>query len=172
MDAAPGRLVASAAGSGGRRLAGGIGKSAEGLGVADGDVGQHLAVELDAGQLEPVDEHAVAHAVLAGGRVDADDPQAAEVALAVAAVAVGVGVGLHDRFLGPLVVGVRLSAEALGPLERGAALLARVDGALDAGHLPTPSIFLMRGTSWPEISRGLRKLRLRDFFSRIWLEYA
>src|SRR4051794_9718240 len=174
MDAAPGRLVRSAAGLGGRRLAGGIGKSAEGLGVAHGDVGQHLAVELDPGQLEPVDEAAVVHAVLARGGVDARDPQAAEVALAVAAVPIRVGIGLHDRFLGALVVRVRLAAEALGPLERGAPLLARVDRALDARHLPAPSIFLMRGASCGEISRGLRKARLRlgDFFSRMWLEYA
>src|SRR5690349_23402419 len=172
MDAAPGRLVRSAAGLGGRRLAGGIGKSAEGLGVAHGDVGQHLAVELDPGQLEAVDEGAVVHAVLARGGVDAGDPQAAEVALAVAAVAVGVGIGLHDRFLGALVVRVRLAAEALGALERRAALLARVDRALDAGHLPTPSSFLTRGVSCSEISRGFPKARLRlgDFFSRMWLE--
>src|SRR4051812_49783565 len=73
--------------SGRRRLAGALGESAEGLGVAHGDVGQHLAVELDAGQLEAVHERAVAHAVLARGGVDAGDPEAAEVALAVAAVA-------------------------------------------------------------------------------------
>src|SRR4029453_14173410 len=53
----------------GRRLSGGIGKSAEGLGVAHGDVGQDLAVQLDAGELQAVDERAVAHAVLAGGGV-------------------------------------------------------------------------------------------------------
>ena len=48
------------AGSGRRRLAGALGESAEGLGVAHGDVGEHLAVELDAGQLEAVHERAVA----------------------------------------------------------------------------------------------------------------
>src|SRR6476620_11478971 len=66
-----------------RGLAGALGESAEGLGVAHGDVGQHLAVQLDPGQLEAVDERAVAHALLAGSGVDALDPQAAEVALAV-----------------------------------------------------------------------------------------
>src|SRR5919201_440591 len=131
-------------GGSGRRPTGGIRKSAEGLGVPDGDVGQNLAVELDAGQLQSVDEGAVAQAVLAGGGVDANDPQPAEVALAVAPVAVRVGVGLHDRFLGALVVRVRLAAEALGPLERRPALLARVDRALDARHLPTPNSFLTR----------------------------
>ena len=118
--------VCRRAGSGSRRLAGDLGKTSEGVGVAHGDVGEHLAVELDAGQLEAVHELRVAHAVLARGGVDARDPQAAEVALAVAPVAVGVGVGLQQRLLGALVVRVRLAAEALRQLERRAALLARV----------------------------------------------
>src|SRR4051812_49918972 len=87
--------------SGRRRLAGALGESAEGLGVAHGDVSQHLAVELDAGELQAVDEGAVAHAVLARSGVDADDPQAAEVALAVAAVAGGGGGGRSYPLLCP-----------------------------------------------------------------------
>src|SRR4051794_1843970 len=90
-------------GRSGRRLAGGIGKSAEGLGVAHGDVGQDLAVEVDAGELQAVDEGAVAHVVLARGGVDAHDPQAAEVALAVAAGAGGGGGGPPDRLPCPPV---------------------------------------------------------------------
>src|SRR5919112_4261867 len=88
-----GSSMSALLGGSSRRLSGGIGKSAERLGVAHGDVGQHLAVELDAGQLEAVDERAVAQAILARGGVDAHDPQAAEVALAVAAVAVRGGGG-------------------------------------------------------------------------------
>src|SRR5436190_23082448 len=152
------------------RLAGGLGKSGEGLGIAHGDVGQDLAVELDAGQLQAVHELAVAEAVLAGGRVDAGDPEAAEVTLAVAPIAVRVGVRLHQRFLGALVVRLRLAAEALGALERGTALLLGVDGALDPGHLCfAPRSVFTRGASWSEISMGLRKPRLRfgDFFSRM-----
>src|SRR6185295_2403845 len=111
----------------GRGLPGFLGKTSERLGVADGHVRQHLAVELDAGGLQAVHELAVRHALLAGGGVDPDDPQAAEVALLVAAVAIGVRVRLDERFLGALVARMRLTAEALGPLERGAALLARVN---------------------------------------------
>src|SRR4051812_47318206 len=161
--------------SGRRRLAGALGESAEGLGVAHGDVGQHLAVELDPGQLQAVDERAVAHAVLPRGGVDAGDPEAAEVALAVAPVAVRVSVRLHEGFLRPLVGGVGLPAEALGPLERLAALLARVDGALDARHRPLlPRSFLTRLRSARESSMSSAKPRLRlgDFFSRMWLEKA
>src|SRR6478609_7064224 len=125
---------------GSRRLPGGLGKTSEGLGVADGDVGQHLAVELDLGQAQSVHQLAVAHALLAGGGVDALDPQAAELALAVLAVAVGVG--------------ARLEQLLLRALEYGPALLARVYGSLDAAHFPSSSLtrfasccFRMSGSS-------------------------
>src|SRR5262249_27279460 len=121
-----------------------------------------------------VHELRVAHPVGFGRGVDAGDPQAAEVALAVAPVAVGVRVRLHQRLLGALVVRVRLAAVALRQLERRAALLARAKRALDAGHLPPPSLRFPRGTSSPEITAGLRSARLRlgDFFSRMWLVKA
>src|SRR6202034_641265 len=159
--------------SGSRRLAGGIDESAERLGIADCDVGEDLAVELDPCQLEAVDQLRVGHPALARASVDAGDPQPAEVALAVAPVAVGVGIRLHQRFLGALVVRVRLAAEALGQLERRATLLLGVDRALDAGHQP-PSSFLTRGASWSEIAAGLPRWRLclADFFSRMWLVKA
>src|SRR6185295_4231579 len=64
--------------SGRQRLAGGVGKSAERVGIAHGDVGEDLAVDLDPGELEAVHERAVGEAVLARGGVDAGDPQAAE----------------------------------------------------------------------------------------------
>src|SRR5436305_14437853 len=109
--------------SGSRRLPGALGKTSERLGVANGDVGEHLAVELDLGQPQAVHELAVAHALLAGGRVDALDPEPAELALAVLAVAVRVRARLEQLLLGALVARVLLAAVPLGPLERGAALL-------------------------------------------------
>src|SRR3954469_10284746 len=173
---APCRRLGGVEGCLGRRgLSGALGKSAEGLGIAHGDVGQHLAVQLDARQLQAVDERRVRHALGARGGVDARDPEAAEVALAVAAVAVRVGVRLHDRFLGALVGGVRLAAEALCALEHLAALLAGVHGALDAGHRPLPpSSLLTTLRSAFEISRSspISRLRFGDFFSRMWLENA
>src|SRR4051794_5216414 len=114
-----------------RGLSGALGKSAEGLWVAHGDVGQHLAVQLDTGQLQAVDERRVRHALGTRGGVDAGDPEAAEVTLAVAAIAVRVRVRLHHRFLGAPVGRVRLAPEALCALEDLAALLAGVDGTLD-----------------------------------------
>src|SRR6202035_3195335 len=158
-------------GSGSRRLAGDLGETSERVGVADGDVREHLAVQLHAGQGESVHELGVAHTVDPGGRVDARDPQAPEVPLAVAPVAVGVRVGLEQRLLGALVVRVGLPAEALRQLQRGAALLARVDGALDPRHFPTPSSRLTRGASWSERIAGRPSARFffGDFFSRMWL---
>src|SRR3989475_5173890 len=50
----------------------------------DGELRQALAIERDAGVLQPVDQLAVGEAVLARGGVDADDPQAAEVAFLAA----------------------------------------------------------------------------------------
>src|SRR5436305_1713263 len=99
----PGDPAGAAVRLSGRGLPGCLGESAERLGVAHGDVGQHLAVQLDARGAQAVHELRIAHSVLAGRRVDARDPQATEVALAVAAIAVGVGLGLEQRLLGALV---------------------------------------------------------------------
>src|SRR5947209_19446521 len=106
--ASPGALevVGSAPRSGSRRLPGALGKTSKGLRVADGDVGEDLAVELDLGEPEPVHELAVAESLPPRRGADAGDPQAPEVALAVAAATVGVRIGLEELLLGTL--GVRL----------------------------------------------------------------
>src|SRR5919112_4492440 len=153
----------------GRGLPGFLGKTSERLRVADGDVREHLAVELDAGLLEAVHELAVAHALLARGGVDPHDPEAAEVALLVAAVAVRVGVRLDEGLLGPLVARVRLTAEALGPLERGAALLARVYRPLDPAHLCISSVTRLWSASDTTNGRPSARLRFALFFPRLWL---
>ena len=44
-------------------------------GIANGEVRENLAIDFDAGLLEPVHEDAVAHVVLMGRRVDAHDPE-------------------------------------------------------------------------------------------------
>src|SRR6266705_115368 len=62
----------------------------ERLWVAHGNVGQHLAIEANAGDAEAVDEAAVAYAAGAGGSVDALDPELSEVALTRPSIAVGV----------------------------------------------------------------------------------
>src|SRR6202050_1491752 len=160
--------------SGSRRLAGDLGDTSKRVRVAHRDVSEHLTVELHAGQLEAVHQLRVAHVVKTRRRVDARDPQPAKVTLAVAPVAVGVRVGLQQGLLGAPVVGVRLAAKALGQGKRRAALLACAHRALDAGHLPTPSMRLTRGTSCSCRIAGRPSARffLGDFFSRIWLVKA
>ena len=70
----------------------------EGGRIADREVGEDLAVELDVGALAaPPIELRVADAVHARGGVDAHDPQGAEVALALAAVPRGEAPGVVDR---------------------------------------------------------------------------
>src|ERR687894_2977670 len=63
-------------------LPGPVGKASEGLRIAHGDVGQHLAVDLDSGLLQAVHELAVRHALLATRPVDAENTQPPETALA------------------------------------------------------------------------------------------
>ena len=61
-----------------QRSFGGAGKGGKGAGVADRQLGEDLAVDLDAGLGQTFDEPAVGDAVAAGCRVDAGDPEAAE----------------------------------------------------------------------------------------------
>src|SRR3982751_6360820 len=67
--------------------------------VRDCYLGKHLAIELDAGLGQTVNEFAVAETSFAAGRVDAEDPQPAEITLACAAVAEGECLGTDKRFL-------------------------------------------------------------------------
>lgn len=85
------RLLGGLGGLGLRRLQLGfglVGDLGEGLRVADGEVGKHLAVDVNAGELEAVDEAAVCGAVGAGGGVYADVPEAAHIAFLLFAVRV------------------------------------------------------------------------------------
>jgi hypothetical protein len=69
-------------------------------GVGHRELGERLAVDLDAGGLEALDEAVVGHAVEPAGGVDPLDPQLPEVALALLAVAVGVGHRVEHLLLG------------------------------------------------------------------------
>src|SRR6266850_3523478 len=89
----------------------------EGRLVHHGQIGEHLAVDLDVGALQARHECAVGHAELAHRSVDARDPQRAKLALAVAAVAVGVLPRLHHRLLGDPVDVAPAAAESLGLLD-------------------------------------------------------
>src|SRR6476619_1967098 len=69
---------------------GDLGQPTEGVRVAYGEVRQDLPVDLDAALLEARHETAVAQTVDPRGRVDARDPERAELRLLLAPVAVGV----------------------------------------------------------------------------------
>src|SRR6185437_8594705 len=94
-----------------------IHQSLEGGGLVNGEVGKHLAVDLDTGAGEPADKSAIGDAMLAAGRVDALDPQGAEIALALLAADVVVLQRLVDRGVGRGDVVLAAAAEALGLLQ-------------------------------------------------------
>src|SRR4051794_3019547 len=66
-------------------------------GIANCQIRQDLAVDLDIGLLQAGDELAVRQAVLAGRCIDPDDPQLAHLALALLAIAGRIGKGVKER---------------------------------------------------------------------------
>src|SRR4051812_2254046 len=126
----------------GRRygVAGDLDEGAEGCGLRDRQLGEVLAVDLDAGGLQTLDEAVVGHAVGAGGGVDPLDPQRAEVALARATVAIRVVERVEHLLLRLAVEPGPLAAVAAGPLENDATLFVGVDRPLYACHGRTPCI--------------------------------
>src|SRR5688572_23396508 len=111
-----------------------FGDLAEGVDIADREVGERLAVEFDPGGLHSLHEAGVREAVHPGRRVDPRDPEGPEVGLLLLAVAVGVRHAALDVLLRRLVQLAAGLEAALGGLHD--LLLARVmrDPALDAWH--------------------------------------
>src|SRR6185437_8008937 len=101
-------------------------------------LGEVLPVDLDTGGLEALDEPVVGHAVGASSRVDALDPQRAEVTLARAAIAIRVVERVEHLLLRLAVEPRPLTAVAAGALENDATLLVGVDCPLHACHWRTP----------------------------------
>ena len=58
-----------------------VAQSGEG-GVGDGDLSQHLAVEIDPGLLQTVHQTGIVQTVDLGGGADTGDPELAEISLA------------------------------------------------------------------------------------------
>src|SRR3954453_14212043 len=153
----------------------------EGRHVVDGQVGQDLAVDLDAGETEALDEPVVGQAVRPRAGVDPLDPELAELALLLAAVVVAVDQRVGDLLLGLAVEPRSLTPVAGGALEDDPALLLGVDRPLDACHVvlllvkssgaggQRPSSFFARGTSAlaSSVVPVMRRVTLEDFFSRL-----
>src|SRR5687767_14039041 len=65
-----------------------LGELAERGRIGHREVREDLTIDLDPGELQPVHEAGVGELVLTGGRVDADHPEPAELALPVLAIPV------------------------------------------------------------------------------------
>src|SRR5690606_7328776 len=107
---------------------GGFDDLGEGLRIADGDFAEALAVQVDAGLLQQVDELAVSQPIGASRGADAGDPELAEVALAQGAVKPGVTpcafngyAGLTVALAAPPVTLGELAELLVAPVARGTA---------------------------------------------------
>ena len=105
-------------------------------------LGEHLAVHVDARELEAVHKGGVVHAVELAAGGDTGDPQLAEVALLLLAAYVGVAAGLHDLLLGHLEVAGLVAPVALRETEHLVPSLARHHRAFDSSHLSYASSYL------------------------------
>src|SRR5450755_2848140 len=85
--------------------------------VVNGQIREHLAIDVDRRFFQAVHEHAVAHSQLAHGSVDTGNPQRPEFTLFLAPVAVLILPRLHHRFFGDAIDVAATAAIALGFVE-------------------------------------------------------
>src|SRR5947209_9709791 len=89
----------------------------ERLGVADCQVSEHLAVDVHTGDLQPMHELVIGHALAARCGIDPCNPQLAHIALSGPAIAVGVFQRVKHCFISRTEQGAVRHPEALGELE-------------------------------------------------------
>src|SRR2546429_1705934 len=120
-------------GSSGRlqRLASDRDQRAERSRVVHREVGEDLAVDVDAGGLQPRDEARVRDVVLPAPGVDPDDPEPSELTLARPPVAVRVPKRAHDLLVGLPEPATLCAGIARGLLEHGVAVPLCFDRAPD-----------------------------------------
>src|SRR5690625_7228243 len=92
-------------------------QTGERRGVVDGELGEHAAIDLDAGRVQTLDEAVVGHAVGAGGSVDPLEAELTGVALALLAVPEGVGLRVEHLLLGLAGEARALASVTAGLLE-------------------------------------------------------
>src|SRR5436309_5813310 len=113
---------------------------AEGLGVAHRQIGKHLSIDVDAGQLEAMHELVVRQPLAAGCGVDPSDPQLAHVALARPTVAIRVLERVQQSFVGRTEERPVRHPEALSQVQDFLVAPPGWNAALDARHFsPSPS---------------------------------
>src|SRR5713226_2794132 len=110
----------------------------EGGGVLDGQLGEDLPVEPDAGLLEPRHEGGVGHPELTAGRVHADDPQRPGPPLLLLAPLVGENAGAQDGLRRRAVELAPAAKIALRLLEDFLPALAGLGPALCPWHRDAP----------------------------------
>src|SRR5262249_19150246 len=106
--------------------------------VVHGEIGEHLAIDFEAGLHQAVDQSAVGQAIDARGRVDARNPERAELALLRAPVAIRILAGLDDGLLG---CAIDLAPGVVIALRLGQNFLVtapRLDATLHSCHVLTP----------------------------------
>src|SRR3954452_10711090 len=106
--------------------------------LVDGEIGQHLAIDHDAGFRQAIDEAAVVEPERPHRGVEALDPKRAERALAPLAVAESVLPRLLHRLLGDADRVLAAAVIALGGLENFLVLGVTGDTTFDAGHDKSP----------------------------------
>src|SRR6187402_3342447 len=99
------------------RLAGQVGQLLEGRRIMHGQVGQNLAVQIDARILQSAHEARIGGAVVAAGSIDALNPQATKVALAQLAASVGVNPALVEAMQSLLKAVLAAAVKTLGLLD-------------------------------------------------------
>src|SRR5207247_4803557 len=115
-----------------------LGQTRERLFVTNGEVGQDLPVDVDLRDFQAADEGAVGEPVETGRRVDADDPESAEIALLRSAVAMGELKAPHERLARALV---QLAPSSPVSLHRGLHLAAALPFT-DVGGFYSAGTFL------------------------------
>ena len=99
-----------------------------------GQVGQYLAIDLDAGDTERGDEFAVVHSLGANGGVDLDGPELPEGALLFLASSEGVAPCVKQRFLGSALFRLAAPLETLGVFKGFFAVLMGIYSSFYAWH--------------------------------------
>src|SRR5216684_119854 len=102
--------------------------------LANGEIGQHLAIDHDPGLAEAGDKSAVRQPERAHRRIEPLDPQRAKRALFALAIAIGVLLRALDRLLGDPNGILAAAVIALGGFQNFLVLGMRGDASLDAGH--------------------------------------
>jgi hypothetical protein len=89
---------------GGSRTLGLFDQDVKGSGIFDGDLRKHLAIELDAGMREAIDENAVTSSTHFACGGDSSDPETTEFTTTISTIAIGELAGSYESDLGLLLV--------------------------------------------------------------------